>query len=166
MTTVIGRVRATVRLAPDGVATGDGAACVVRSAWSPVGAFPRTAGTGVAFELETADGQLVRVEPFEALVAVPVRARRDEGGAPRELGWIAVGDEVTVEGVVEGGAPTRLRATRIALVDAGARTLHRLPPRALVPGEADARGARGAGAPPTPPAPAPGRRRGGRRHAP
>src|SRR5580692_6981983 len=100
-TTVTGRVRATVRLknGDDGDAGGD--TRVVTMSWASDRTFPRTRGAGVPFELLAGDGAVLRVEPFEALVTLPVRqsARRDD--VRREAAWIAVEDEITVEGELD-----------------------------------------------------------------
>jgi hypothetical protein len=132
-TTVTGRVRATVRL-KDG---GAGIACVIASSWASDRAFPRTHGTAVAFELQTGDGEVFRVDPFEALVTLPVRSRALREGVRHEEGWIANEDEITVEGELERAGRARqapaLRARRIAV--GGTTTQHRLPPRSLRRGE-------------------------------
>jgi hypothetical protein len=130
--TVTGRVRATVRLKDGDVG---GGARVVTLSWASDRTFPRTQGAGVAFELETGDGAVLRVEPFDALVTLPVRqsARRDD--VRREAAWIAIEDEITVEGELAAAtaAPT-IYARRIVL--AGRPQLW-LPPRALARGEAE-----------------------------
>jgi len=136
-TTVTGRVRATVRLKDDGAAGGAGVARVVASSWASDRAFPRTQGAAVAFELQTGDGEVFRVDPFEALVTLPVRSRALREGVRHEEGWIANEDEITVEGELERAGRARqapaLRARRIAV--GGAATQHRLPPRSLRRGE-------------------------------
>ena len=136
-TTVTGRVRATVRLKDDSAVGGAGTARVVSSSWASDRAFPRTQGTGVAFELQTDGGEIFRVDPFEALVTLPVRSRALREGVRHEEGWIAHEDEITVEGELERAGRARqapaLRARRIAV--AGAATQHRLPPRSLQRGE-------------------------------
>jgi hypothetical protein len=142
-TTVTGRVRGTVRLKTEaaGASDGDGAR-VVATSWASDRSFPRTAGAAVAFELEAGDGAIYRVDPFEALVALPVRETAVRAGVRHEAAWIAVADEITVEGDLEragrGRAPPALRARRIAMAagDAGA-PLHRLPPRALQRAESE-----------------------------
>jgi hypothetical protein len=124
-------VRPTVRLKAEGDATR-----VVASTWASDRAFPRTEGSGVVFELETGDGAVYRVEPFDALVTLPVRATVVEGGVRREEAWIAADDEITVEGELERGGrarPPALRARRIVMN--GAAAAHRLPPRTLRRGE-------------------------------
>jgi hypothetical protein len=143
-TTVTGRVRGTVRL-KDGGHAGAGAR-VVQTSWASDRAFPRTTGAAVAFELEAGDGAVYRVDPFEALVALPVRETAVRDGVRHEAAWIAVADEITVEGELEragrGRAPPALRARRIAMTttDPAAPSgagLHRLPPRALQRGESE-----------------------------
>jgi len=130
LTTVTGRVRGTVRLKE---AAG---ARVVATSWASDRAFPRTLGAAVAFELEAGDGAVYRVDPFEALVALPVRETAVRAGVRHEAAWISVADEITVEGEVataRGRAPAALRARRIAMAGAEAQGagLHRVPPRAL-----------------------------------
>jgi hypothetical protein len=142
-TTVTGRVRGTVRLKTQaaGAADADGAR-VVATSWASDRSFPRTAGAAVAFELEAGDGAVYRVDPFEALVALPVRETAVRAGVRHEAAWIAVADEITVEGELEragrGRAPPALRARRIAMAagDLGA-PLHRVPPRALQRAESE-----------------------------
>src|SRR5436190_10558389 len=131
MITVRGRVRPTVRLKRDG----GGAPCVLATSWASDRPFPRTSGAGVTFEIETESGEALRVDPFEALAVVPVRRReRGEGGGPaREEGWLAVGEEVIVDGERDGNV---VRAARIAGADAGAGgETHRVPPYRLAIGE-------------------------------
>jgi hypothetical protein len=155
MTTVTGRVRPTVRLRQTEV----DAACVLATSWSSDRPFPRTAGIGLHFEIETATGEVFRVDPFDALVALPVRRREHAGGVRREYGWVAPADEVVVEGEIDRDGPSRLppalHACRIDLRAPDSTAHHRVPPRALVPGEADD----GSAPPPPPAAPAPRRRR-------
>jgi hypothetical protein len=143
LTTVTGRVRGTVRLKAEaaGAADGDGAR-VVATSWASDRSFPRTAGAAVAFELEAGDGAVYRVDPFEALVALPVRETAVRAGVRHEAAWIAVADEITVEGELEragrGRAPPALRARRIAMAAGDGRApLHRLPPRALQRAESE-----------------------------
>jgi len=134
MTTVMGRVRATVRLKSDG---GE-APRVLETSWATDRPFPRTSGVAVAFELEASDGQIYRVEPFEALVALPVRATQAHDGVRREQAWIAAHDEITVDGEVEHAVRASLpvlRARRIVM--AGTTTPHLLPPRTLQRGESE-----------------------------
>jgi hypothetical protein len=139
MITVNGRVRATVRLKADTAPEGAGATCVVASTWASNRPFPRTAATGVAFELETADGEIYGVDPFEALLALPVRRRETDGDTRAEAAWIGHGDEVTVEGDLRRGgrgAPKQIvHALRLATL--AATSVHRVPPRALSRGEAE-----------------------------
>ena len=104
-TTVTGRVRATLRLKAGGA---DGAQ-VVATSWASDRSFPRTTGAAVPFELEAGDGAIYRVDPFEALVALPVRQRHVRAGVRHEAAWIAVADEITVEGELERRRP-RARA--------------------------------------------------------
>ncbi|HTA17815.1 MAG TPA: hypothetical protein VK989_00900 [Polyangia bacterium] len=133
-TTVTGRVRATVRLK-----NGDGGdAQVVAVSWASDRMFPRTRGVGVAFELETSDGVVLRVEPFEALVTLPVRQSVVRDGVRREDAWIASEDELTIEGELDaaGAAPT-IDARRISLDGRDAMARMRLPPGALARGEAE-----------------------------
>jgi hypothetical protein len=137
--TITGRVRGTVRLKES-----DGASArVVATSWASDRAFPRTSGAAVAFELEAGDGAVYRVDPFEALVALPVRETAVREGVRHEAAWIAVADEITVEGELDrtgrGRAPAALRARRIALAGATANGagLHRVPPRALQRGESE-----------------------------
>jgi hypothetical protein len=136
-TTVTGRVRATLRLKAGGA---DGAQ-VVATSWASDRSFPRTTGAAVPFELEAGDGTIYRVDPFEALVALPVRQRNLRAGVRYEAGWIAVADEITVEGELERAGRARapaLRARRIAATtNEGAGALHRLPPRTLERGESE-----------------------------
>jgi hypothetical protein len=134
LTTITGRVRGTVRL------KADGAARVVATSWASDRAFPRTAGAAVAFELEAGDGAVYRVDPFEALVALPVRETAVHAGVRHEAAWIAVADEITVEGELERGGrrtPPALRARRIAMAGDGGAPLHRVPPRALQRAESE-----------------------------
>jgi hypothetical protein len=135
LTTITGRVRATVRLkGADG-----GGDRVVSSSWASDRSFPRTMGVAVPFEIEAPDGAVFRVDPFGALVALPVRARGARDGVRHEEAWIAFADELTIEGEVERAArnrqPPALLAHRIAA--AGAAPLHRLPPRTLQRGESE-----------------------------
>jgi len=138
MAVVTGRVRPTVRLRQDEVA----AACVLATSWSSERSFPRTVGFGVAFEIETAAGQVLRIDPFDAVVALPVRHYERKDGVSREYAWIGPDDEVTVEGDLEVGhrgrarQPPGLRATRIAIALAGCAR-HHVPPRALRPGQTE-----------------------------
>jgi hypothetical protein len=135
LTTVTGRVRATSRLKTEG----DGGARVVVTSWSSARAFPRTLGLAVPFDLEAADGTLTRVDPFEAVVVLPVRAQAVREGVRHEEAWIAAEDEITVEGELERAGrarqPPTLRARRI--VGAGGARVHRLPPRTLQRGESE-----------------------------
>jgi hypothetical protein len=137
LTTVTGRVRATLRLKAGGAE----GAHVVATSWASDRPFPRTAGAAVAFELETGDGVVYRVDPFEALVALPVRQTAVRDGVRHEEAWIGVDDEITVEGELErpgrGRLPPALRARRIASTKNGGAALHRLPPRALQRGESE-----------------------------
>src|SRR5450432_1929414 len=134
-TTVTGRVRGTLRL------KGGAGAHVVATSWASDRAFPRTTGEAVPFELEAGDGAVYRVDPFEAVVALPIRRTEVRDGVRHEEAWIAVADEVTVEGELERGArgrlPPALRARRIATAANGVVAMHRLPPRALVRGESE-----------------------------
>jgi hypothetical protein len=135
LTTVTGRVRGTVRLK----ASDDAGARVLQTSWASDRAFPRTMGAAVAFELEAGDGAVYRVDPFEALVALPVREIAVRAGVRHEAAWIAVADEITVEGelaAARGRAPAALRARRIGMASAGA-SLHRVPPRALQRAESE-----------------------------
>jgi hypothetical protein len=136
-TTVTGRVRATLRLKAGGA---DGAH-VVATSWASDRSFPRTTGAAVPFELEAGDGTIYRVDPFEALVALPVRQTNLRAGVRHEAAWSAVADEITVEGELERAGRARapaLRARRIAVTtNEGAGALHRLPPRALQRGESE-----------------------------
>src|SRR5579871_3003729 len=132
LTTVTGRVRGTVRL-KDGEHAGADAR-VIATSWASDRAFPRTTGAAVAFELEAGDGAVYRVDPFEALVALPVRETAVREGVRHEASWIAVADEITVEGelgATRGRAPAALRARRIAMAAPAANGagLHRVPPR-------------------------------------
>jgi hypothetical protein len=160
MTTVTGRVRPTVRLRQTDV----DAACVLATSWSSDRPFPRTAGVGLPFEIETATGEVFRVDPFNALVALPVRRRERAGGVRREYSWVAPADEVVVEGEIDRDGPSRLppalHACRIDLRAPDGAAHHRVPPRALVPGEADD-GSVSAAPPPNgePPHPPPPRRK-------
>lgn len=132
MITVRGRVRATVRL--DQGRDGDGGPCVIATTWATDRPFPRTGGVGVTFEIETDAGEILRVDPFAGLVVVPVRRReRDGEGVSREAGWLAAGDEVTVEGERDGDL---VRAARVAgeAHRGDASSEHRVPPRALTAG--------------------------------
>ena len=145
-TTVTGRVRGTVRLksadaAADAAVSG---ARVVATSWASDRTFPRTTGAAVAFELEAGDGAVYRVDPFEALVALPVRETAVRAGVRHEAAWIAVEDEITVEGELEragrGRAPAALRARRIAMSSSATPAgtgLHRVPPRALQRAESE-----------------------------
>ena len=108
LTTVTGRVRGTVRLKADGAG-----ARVVTTSWASDRPFPRTSGVAVAFELEGGDGAVYRVDPFEALVALPVRERDVRAGVRHEAAWIVIEDEITVEGELDAGGA--LRARRIAM---------------------------------------------------
>jgi hypothetical protein len=136
-TTVTGRVRATLRLKAGGA---DGVQ-VVATSWASDRSFPRTTGAAVPFELETGDGTIYRVDPFEALVALPVRQTSLRAGVRHEVAWIAVSDEITVEGELERAGRARapaLRARRISVTaNEGAGALHRLPPRTLQRGESE-----------------------------
>jgi hypothetical protein len=132
LTTITGRVRPTVRLKG---ADGD---CVVSSSWASDRAFPRTVGVAIPFEVEAADGAVFRVDPFGAFVLLPVRRSGAREGVRHEEAWIAVADEITVEGELERAGRNRqpaLLAHRIAA--AGAAPLHRLPPRSLQRGESE-----------------------------
>jgi len=133
-TTVTGRVRATVRLK-----NGDGGdAQVVTLSWASDRMFPRTRGAGVAFELQTGDGVVLRVEPFEALVTLLVRRRAQHDGVWNEAAWIALEDELTVEGELVGAGPVpTMNARRIVLDGHGATVRMWLPPGALERGEAE-----------------------------
>jgi hypothetical protein len=137
-TTVTGRVRGTQRLK----AAGAEGARVVETSWASDRPFPRTTGAGVSFELEAGDGAVYRVDPFEALVALPVRRSAVRDGVRHEEAWLSVADEITVEGELErasrGRAPAALRARRIVMAETGGASLHRLPPRALQRAEAEA----------------------------
>jgi hypothetical protein len=134
LTTVTGRVRGTVRLK----ALGAGAR-VVETSWASDRAFPRTTGAAVAFEIEGDDGAVYRVDPFDALVALPVREAGVRAGVRHEAAWIAVEDQITVEGELErpGPAPPALRARRIAMTTVNGAAMHRLPPRALQRAESE-----------------------------
>jgi hypothetical protein len=142
MSIVSGRVRPTVRLRQDEV----DAVCVLATSWSSERAFPRTVGVGVPFEIETAGGEILRVDPFDAVVALPVRRYERAGGVSREYAWIGPDDEVTVEGDLDVGdasssrQPPALHATRIASVLTGCAR-HHIPPRALRAGEIEPRAA-------------------------
>jgi hypothetical protein len=129
MLVISGRVRATVRLKSDGVP----ATCVVSTSWSSDRPFPRTLGTGVVFDVETAEGEVFAVDPFDALVVLPVRRRGSRDGVRLEEGWLAHGDTVDVAGELRPGRGRVLRASRIAL--GAAPGSHRVPPRSLVRGE-------------------------------
>jgi hypothetical protein len=130
-TTVTGRVRATVRLKH-----GDGGhAQVVTVSWASDRMFPRTRGVGVTFEMQTSDGVVLRVEPFEALVTLPVRRSGARDGVRREDAWIATEDEVTVDGELEAGEVATIRARRIVLAGPEVTVPMRLPPGALTFGE-------------------------------
>src|SRR5450432_2349589 len=135
LTTVTGRVRATSRLKTEG----DGGARVVVTSLSSARAFPRTSGLAVPFDLEAADGTLTRIDPFEAVVVLPVREQTVREGVRHEAAWIAAEDEITVEGELERAGrarqPPTLRARRI--VGAGGASVHRLPPRTLQRGESE-----------------------------
>jgi hypothetical protein len=135
LTTITGRVRATVRLK----GASDGADRVVASSWSSDRAFPRTAGVAVAFEVEAPDGAAYRVDPFDAFVTLPVRRSGEHASVRHEEAWIAVADEITIEGDLERAGrarlPPTLRARRIAAQ--GGAPLHRLPPRSLQRGESE-----------------------------
>ena len=155
MSVVSGRVRGTVQLRQDEV----GAACVLATSWSSERAFPRTVGVGVTFEIETDGGQILRVDPFDAVVALPVRRYDRRVGVSREYAWIGPDDEVTVEGDFVAGDPDPsqppcLRATRIAAAAAGCAR-HHVPPRSLRTGQAAERTTAGA-SPEADGAPAPG----------
>jgi hypothetical protein len=134
LTTVTGRVRGTVRL-KESEHAGPGAR-VVATSWASDRVFPRTLGAAVAFELEAGDGAVYRVDPFEALVALPVRETAVRAGVRHEAAWISVSDEITVEGelaAARGRTPAALRARRIAMAGAATNgaSLHRVPPRGL-----------------------------------
>jgi hypothetical protein len=131
-TTVTGRVRATVRLK-----NGDGGdAQVVAVSWASDRTFPRTRGVGVTFELQTSDGVVLSVEPFEALVTLPVRRSGAHDGVRREDAWIAIEDELTIDGELDdAGAVPTLHARRIVLDGPEATVRMRLPPGALTGGE-------------------------------
>jgi hypothetical protein len=146
LTTVTGRVRGALRLKSGD----DAAARVVATSWASDRPFPRTKGAAVAFELEASDGAVYRIDPFEALVALPVRERGLRDGVRHEEAWIALSDEIVVEGELEraGRAPA-LRARRIAMARDGA-AVHRVPPRALERAEAERVLARAPGAPEAP----------------
>jgi hypothetical protein len=147
MIRVMGRVCATVCLK----AEGPGTARVIATSWASDRAFPRTAGVAVAFEVEASDGEVTRVEPFEAFVTLPVRGRDARDGVRHEAAWLAAGDEVTVEGELEPGGHV-LRAARITA--GGGTSLHRLPPRALQRGASEPIVSRPAAvAAPVPPSP-------------
>lgn len=140
MTTVSGRVRPTVRLRQDDV----DAACVLATSWASDRPFPRTVGVGVAFEIETASGEIFRIDPRAAVIALPVRRRERKNGVSREYAWVALDDEITVEGELDHGGrsrrPPALHATRIALAAPGVDVQsgrHHIPPRALIQGQAD-----------------------------
>jgi hypothetical protein len=143
MVTIHGRVRATVRLrdGQPGVGGGGGAPCVLATSWASDRSFPRTVGVGVPFEIETAAGEVFRVDPFQAMVALPVRRRERDGGISREYGWLAPADEITVDGELDpedpASPPPALHARRIALPAPAVADVHRVPPRALRSGEAD-----------------------------
>jgi hypothetical protein len=108
--TITGRVRGTVRLKES-----DGASArVVATSWASDRAFPRTSGAAVAFELEAGDGAVYRVDPFEALVALPVRETAVREGVRHEAAWIAVADEITVEGELDRTGRGRGPAARPA----------------------------------------------------
>jgi hypothetical protein len=129
-TTVTGRVRATVRLK-----NGDGGdAHVVTVSWASDRMFPRTRGVGVTFELQTSDGVSLRVEPFEALVTLPVRQSLERDGVRREDAWIAIEDELTVEGELDAAGAT-IYARRIVVAGPEATVPMRLSPGALTSGE-------------------------------
>jgi hypothetical protein len=136
-TTVTGRVRATLRLKAGGAA----GAHVVATSWASDRSFPRTTGAAVPFELETGDGTIYRIDPFEALVALPVRQTALRAGVRHEAAWIAVADEITIEGELERAGRARapaLRARRISVTtNEGAGALQRLPPRTLQRGESE-----------------------------
>ncbi len=134
MITVHGRVRATVRLTANGV---DGA-CVVASSWSSARVFPRTLAAGVTFELETAEGELYTIDPFEAVVVLPVRRRVVVEDTRTEDAWIADGDEVEIEGELQparGPARPVLLARRLSTPAGG--TTHLIPPRSVTRGESE-----------------------------
>jgi hypothetical protein len=137
MSTVTGRVRPTVRLRQDEV----DAPCVLATSWSSERQFPRTVGVGVPFEIETSAGEVFRVDPFDAVVALPVRRHDRTAGVLREYAWVAPDDEVTIEGDIDRDGPSRLppalHATRIAVVTTATGGRHHIPPRALRAGEAD-----------------------------
>src|SRR5260221_8858688 len=97
LTTVTGRVRATVRLKTGGAA----GTHVIATSWASDRPFPRTVGAAVAFELETGDGAVYRVDPFEALIALPVRQSEVRDGVRTEEAWIGPDDEITIEGALE-----------------------------------------------------------------
>ena len=137
MSIVSGRVRPTVRLRQDQV----DAVCVLATSWSSERTFPRTVGVGVPFEIETAGGEILRVDPFDAVVALPVRRYERSDGVSREYAWIGPDDEVTVEGDLDAAGeasaarlPPALHATRIAAALTGCAR-HHIPPRALRAGE-------------------------------
>jgi hypothetical protein len=136
MTTVSGRVRPTVRLKQNEVPVD----CVLSSSWSSDRAFPRTVAAGVTFEIETEGGDVLRVDPFEAVIALPVRQASRDGAIRRELAWACVEDVITVEGEVERGGRSRLppllRAHRIVVV-VDFPGQHRIPPRTLGRGETE-----------------------------
>jgi hypothetical protein len=133
-TTVTGRVRATVRL-KIGDGDADNGAQVVTVSWASDRMFPRTRGVGVTFELQTADGVVLRVEPFEALVTLPVRRTVERDGVRREDAWIAIEDELTIDGELDAGDVATIHARRIALAGPEATVPMRLPPGALTSGE-------------------------------
>ncbi|MDB4983634.1 MAG: hypothetical protein JWM82_4386, partial [Myxococcales bacterium] len=135
MITVHGRVRATVRLTANGL---DGA-CVVESSWSSARVFPRTLASGVTFEVETAEGELYAVDPFEAVIVLPVRRRVVIDDTRTEDAWIADGDEVQLEGELQparGRGRSVLRARRLSTSAGG--TTHLIPPRSLTRGQSEA----------------------------
>jgi hypothetical protein len=134
LTTVTGRVRGTVRLKHDGAG-----ARVVATSWASDRTFPRTVGAAVAFELEAEGGAVYRVDPFEALVALPVRETAVRAGVRHEAAWIAITDEITVEGELEHTrrSTPALRARRIAMAGSAVAPLHRVPPRTLQRAESE-----------------------------
>jgi hypothetical protein len=135
MITVNGRVRATVRLLAEGV----DASCVVASSWSSARTFPRTKAAGIAFEIETTEGETYAVDPFEALVILSVRRRSTDGDARTEHAWLGHGEAVEIEGDLRpgrGAAKPTLRARRISATPAAAGS-HRIPPRSLSRGQAE-----------------------------
>ena len=120
LTTVTGRVRGTVRLKASEDA-GRARAPDLVGERSRLPAHDRRRGR---LRAGGGDGAVYRVDPFEALVALPVREIAVRAGVRHEAAWIAVADEITVEGelaAARGRTPAALRARRIGMASGAAR---------------------------------------------